>query len=371
MGKGWFSRKTLGLIIITLIFSAAVLSAAVMYRQQTESDVENGGSLPDGIPRLVWNSENYEESMTALESYFYELQPKVAIKNAPDFKWEDICPDHFWVKSFTVTSYSNTSYKVYNFSYINGAKNSKKMAAAIDKEAQEIIDTVRSASQVDKWKEVLGVHDELIKRTTFIRNDDNSGNTRNLYGALVEHKAVCQGYSYAFSYILKKMGFDSKEIFSEEHMWNRIDSLSSTERYIDVTWDDHDTVDSRGESYVHHDFFCLTKFEMEQFEEHTPEGNRSDPDLSDAQSGDNYYTHMGYYIKSGDEIGFHACALEQFRSGRNLLEFRFESIEDYLNAENQIKTVLPTLGYSDKYYTYKRDELMTFSVGLYPADEAQ
>lgn len=363
------SRRIVWLVIMTVIFSAAVLSAAVLYRQQTDAKIENGASLPDGIPKLDWDSSHDEESMLALESYFYELQPKVAIKNAPDFEWKDICPDHFWVKSFTVTSYKNTPYKVYGFTYIDGAKNNKKMAAAIDAEAQDIINTVRKERSGSTWDDIIGVHDELIRRIKFIKDDNDNGNTRNLYGALVEHRAVCQGYSYAFSYILKKMGYVSSEIYSREHMWNRIDSLESAENYIDVTWDDYDDSDRNGQPYIHHDFFCIAKEEMEQFDEHTPES--ADTNNRTAPKGDNYYTKKGYYIKSGDEMGFHACALEQFNSGKNLLEFRFEDPEDYLKADEQIMTILLSLGYSDKYYTFKKNELLTFSVGLYPPADAE
>ena len=370
MEKRSADRRTVWLILLTIIFSAAVLSGAVMYRQQLEADGAKETAIPDGIPKMSWDKTRSEESMLELEAYFYELQPKVAIKNSPDFEWKDICPDHFWVKEFTVTTYKNSPYKVYNFTYIDGAKDNKKMAAAIESEAQDIIN-IALAKDSDIWNRILTVHDELIRRIYFVSDDNGDGNTRNLYGALVEHRAVCQGYAYAFSYILKNMDIDVSEIYSDEHMWNRVGSLDSGERYIDVTWDDYNNQDSSGRPYIHHDFFCLSKAEMEHFGEHNPEKNIQ-PKESDPQSaGDNYYTKMGYYIKSGDQMSFNACALQQYQSGKNLLEFRFESPDDYKQAEEWIRSILPALGYSEKYYTYKKDELLTFSAGLYPPADAE
>ena len=70
-------------------------------------------------------------------------------------------------------------------------------------------------------------------------------------------------------------------------------------------------------------------------------------------------------------MSFNACALQQYQSGKNLLEFRFESPDDYKQAEEWIRSILPALGYSEKYYTCKKDELLTFSAGLYPPADAE
>lgn len=73
-----------------------------------------------------------------------------------------------------------------------------------------------------------------------------------LYGALVNHKAVCEGYSYAFDYLSSQLGVDTVCICGtaentdtqgnttdELHQWNAV--MLDGEWYMaDITWDDAD-----------------------------------------------------------------------------------------------------------------------------------
>ncbi len=370
MTKRQFSgRKNVLLMLIVLIISAAVVSGAVLWRQHSDDDKRRAAAIPQDIPYLIWDRQNEAYSMQMLEYYLSERTPQVAIRNNPEFEWRDLCAYHFWVRSFSVTTYENTNYKVYHFVYTNDAGNMESMTKELETEAEDIIRTVRSMQYGDPWDEMLAVHDELIRRTQFVRSDDGGEHIRDLYGALVEHKAVCQGYAYAFTYLLDKLGYHSSDIYSKEHLWNRADDLMGSERYIDVTWDDYNNADRNGVPYIHHDFFCITKEEMALFDDHTPESDAIEEDTGGA--GDNYYRRKQYYISSGDTIAFRASALEQFHSGKNLLEFRFESKDDFDKAAEEIKVILATLGYKEKYYTYSKNELLTFSVGLYPPVDAE
>lgn len=361
------SRRILILILIIAVITGIFIP--VIYHAVENSNAVKEISVPDGVPLIKWNNSNQNDSMKLLSDYLINLTPKVAIKNAPEFKWKDICPFHFWVKNFSVTTYENAEFKVFNFIYSSDAENNRQMASEIEKEAGDIIDTVRETSGTDKWENILSVHDELIRRTEFVSDDENTGHTHDLYGALAEHKAVCQGYTYAFNYILEKMGYQSTDIYSDEHIWSKVDTIDSSEKYIDVTWDDYNNADRFGNPYIHHDFFCITKREMELFDEHKPE-DRSDkePDTTD---GDNYYKKRGYYISKGDLIGFQVCAMEQFKSGKNLLEFRFESLRDFNKANEWTKSILAELGYDEKYYIYSKSELLTFSAGLYVPEDSE
>ena len=357
------------LLIAVFVIAAAVLPSALAHKYVEESAAPEEVSIPDGIPVVEWDEEDRDASMQRMEEYLITLEPEIAVENSPDFEWKDICPYHFWVKSFSVTTYEKASLKVYRFTYADDAENNRKMSADVDRQADKIIDVVKEKNCDDVWKIILTVHDELIRRTEFVGEDKTGAHIHDLYGALVEHKAVCQGYTYAFSYILDKLGIRSKDIYSEEHIWNKIEDLSGAERYIDVTWDDYNNADRFGVPYIHHDFFCITKKEMEQFDEHQPE-DYSDTE-SNSETGDNYYRRMHYYIKSGDEIGFRACAMEQYESGKNLLEFRFESKEDFDKANDWMISILHELGYQGQYYIYSKKELLTFSAGLYVPDNAE
>ncbi len=61
----------------------------------------------------------------------------------------------------------------------------------------------------------------------------------NMYGALVNKTAVCQGYAKSYQYMLGLLGIDSRLCVSEElnHMWNIV-TIDGVEYHVDVTHDD-------------------------------------------------------------------------------------------------------------------------------------
>lgn len=68
-------------------------------------------------------------------------------------------------------------------------------------------------------------------------------NAFSSYGALVEKKAVCEGYSRAFQLLCNGVGIDTINVIGnsqgELHMWNAV-KLDGDYYYVDVTWDDND-----------------------------------------------------------------------------------------------------------------------------------
>ena len=70
----------------------------------------------------------------------------------------------------------------------------------------------------------------------------------NLYGVMVDHQAVCEGYAYSFDYLCSELGVDSVcicgTVEDEEnadilHLWNAVE-LDGEWYQADVTWDDLD-----------------------------------------------------------------------------------------------------------------------------------
>ena len=79
--------------------------------------------------------------------------------------------------------------------------------------------------------------------------DDEHPSLFNLYGTLVDHSAVCEGYAYTFDYLCSELGIDTVCIcgyvntdddpYDTLHLWNAV--LLDDEWYMaDVTWDDPD-----------------------------------------------------------------------------------------------------------------------------------
>ncbi|MGI6191895.1 MAG: transglutaminase domain-containing protein [Eubacterium sp.] len=111
----------------------------------------------------------------------------------------------------------------------------------------------------------MEIHDKLCKQITY--NDAANASdaffydpSHTAYGALVNGKAVCDGYALAYSYLLKKCGISSAVALgyvgsnaqTGGHAWNLV-KLSGSWYEADATWDDNDTNNSYG-----HDFLFIT-----------------------------------------------------------------------------------------------------------------
>ena len=115
-----------------------------------------------------------------------------------------------------------------------------KMDTDLENKVVEIADKFRHLSDVDK---VMAVHDYLIDHIEYA----DSHIVRRAYGALIERKAVCQGYAQAFQKILSNLNIEGHTVIGYNipataadpvlHEWNRV-KLDGKWYYIDLTWDD-------------------------------------------------------------------------------------------------------------------------------------
>lgn len=131
----------------------------------------------------------------------------------------------------------------------------------------------------DKYSKVLQVHDWIIENLEYSLDIQNA-NTYNLYGALINKSAVCEGYAEAFKYILDELGIPcilvsgtatNSEGITENHAWNYV-QIDEKWYAVDTTWDDPIV---KGFGYVtnsvKHKYFLQGSKKMN--ENHTTRGN--------------------------------------------------------------------------------------------------
>lgn len=127
------------------------------------------------------------------------------------------------------------TYAVDNFTYSLMLDGMQKRAEQIAKQARKI---------KDEYSRIEFIHDEIVKNTEYFPENDPEayvGYTHYAYGALVEGKAVCQGYSAAFSYVCRLSNIQCITVYGtsrgESHSWNKV--LCDGKWYnVDLTWDD-------------------------------------------------------------------------------------------------------------------------------------
>ena len=108
-----------------------------------------------------------------------------------------------------------------------------------------------------KEQKLLYLHDYLVTHTQY----DQSYQRHTAYDAIVEHKAVCQGYAEAYADLAKRAGIPAVVITSRynNHAWNAV-NLNNNWYYVDCTFDD--PIGPSDPLYCKHDNFLRNEAGM-------------------------------------------------------------------------------------------------------------
>lgn len=100
-----------------------------------------------------------------------------------------------------------------------------------------IADVMRGAdSSWSDMEKALYVNDYLARNCQYV---SGASNAHSSYGALVDKKAVCQGYALAFLELTRQLGVTCEMVtsVSVNHAWNMI-KVGDNYYHVDVTWND-------------------------------------------------------------------------------------------------------------------------------------
>lgn len=101
-------------------------------------------------------------------------------------------------------------------------------------------EAAKGSSELEK---VLIIHDYLVTNCSYDYGNTTGGeypdDDYTAYGVLVKHCAVCNGYAFAFSYILQQLGISSYIVDSDSmnHAWNLV-QVGGRWYHVDTTRDD-------------------------------------------------------------------------------------------------------------------------------------
>ena len=152
--------------------------------------------------------------------------------------------EQFWLgNAYSVTYDPSTSSAVSLVpTYILSGTALATAKAAFRAAVSEMLDGITSSMSEFEREKLL--HDRLAVKVTY---DGTAANAHNSYGAIVEGKAVCEGYAEAFQYLLRKAGIQSFIMTGvsnnpstgtpEGHAWNAV-RIDGKYYHVDTTWDD-------------------------------------------------------------------------------------------------------------------------------------
>ncbi len=248
--------------------------------------VSSGGNSfanpPDPVPRPTPYIANYYYSVLDQhqQSYYDRLYTAaismesgwVVLGDARENYKSDIAivrnaltcdhPELFWIPSFYVaatTTDSGVKKAVVYFSasseglpsYLVSRTEKQTMSAKLQEEISKIKAQV---SATDPFEIEHQLHDILLSRVTYT-TDPADPLIYTAYGALVNGKAVCEGYSKAMKLLLDEFKISSITVTGvaagENHMWNMV-CLGTDWYHLDATWNE------LGADAISHEYFNLT-----------------------------------------------------------------------------------------------------------------
>lgn len=162
-------------------------------------------------------------------------------------------PELFHIKSVGFTVMKNTLNSM-TIEYCYTQEEYASMYAECEAVAEDMLEDIKEAEFLNEAEKALLVHDRLALKCVY-DNQLTHTNKFDMYGALVDGYAVCEGYTKAYMYLLGKLGIKSEICASDTlvHSWNIV-YIDGVPYHVDVTWDD--VIGLAGE--VYHDNFLLS-----------------------------------------------------------------------------------------------------------------
>lgn len=169
-------------------------------------------------------------------------------------------PSLFFVdREFAIQYSKDFSRVILNFDYIYSKSESQKMMSEMRKAGLKAIKGI--TDDMSSIEKALVVHDYVILNCSY----DHKEEYYSAYDCLVRKKAVCQGYSLAFMYIMRDLlGYDCTVVFTDtqNHSWNAL-RIGNSWYHVDLTSDDPTFSSYGGQPYdgggeVLHENFLLS-----------------------------------------------------------------------------------------------------------------
>lgn len=285
----------------------------------------------------------------------------------------------FWMPyTYILSEYNdgNDDYSVIAFNHQGESSNTKynvtleerdKMIAKFDVEVIKILNKVKGIKS--SYDLEIFFNDYICENTEYVSNGDLVGTA---YGALVNKKAHCEGYSRAFKYLCNQVDIECDLVcgvsFDEGHMWNVV-NIDGIHSYVDVTWNDRTDYKSYlyfnvNEEQMSQDHI-LSPLHTELDDEEIENGSFNFFKRSVTYKGNTYYERTGSVLPLSYEKKAADTIRREFKKGNNYAEMMFTSkntLSKFRKGEikfiSAIQKELPNI--TIKSYIFERDVLVLF-----------
>lgn len=239
--------KKLTVLFLTMLVVILSVPTVTVFANNDDIDMRYGRKQLGKMPNGANMQTVYDELVTGCGQGLTEINIGIGGLNidvVKDFEtifslfYSDY-PEYFWLNNGGYNVSYNQNSIVVNPTYNLTGDQLENAKLLYNTKVNSFINDL-SGSDYDKAKTL---HDRLINATEY----QTSQNDQNAYGALVDGKAVCNGYARAYQHLLLEAGIPAwyvsgKSInpvtnITEGHAWNVV-KLDNNWYYTDITWDD-------------------------------------------------------------------------------------------------------------------------------------
>lgn len=305
-----------------------------------------------------------------IDENVYSLKPDIDINNVNKNEIKKIVeyykadnPQVFWLKSdFSLDQQLFTDNIIgvnLEYYYIDNTSSKQiiytkdlvsKMNKELENESNRIIQSV--PVYYTDYQKAKYIHDYLVSS---IEYDENANFSHNVYGALVEKKAVCDGLSKAYMYLLSQLDIESHIVYGKSkegvaHSWNII-KLDDDYYHVDLTWD----MPQGDSNTILYSNFCITDEDVKKNRIiYSPYNNINDNIYAPIPKCDsteyNYYQKEGLLISSYTDADLNYILdliNEIVQNKENSIQIRFKQSDDFDKFVEEL-----TQGTNDKFYRF-------------------
>ena len=247
-------------IASVFLFLAIVFSVVVSMGISVSADVEYDVTMNpeylykdiiDAVYDEFYNFSNYyEETETTDVDYDFIIEIDLSHLNINVDVVFDIfrtlfCqyPEFFFLDGWMSASYYPDTGMSASI-YFRTAYHIDEIPEMIEKFEASVSSVLEEASKLKTdLDKILFVHNYIVMNTKYnqevIDGGDGEYRVYTAYGVLVDRDAVCQGYAFAFNYLVRRLGIVSDYVISDEinHGWNIV-KVGNYWYHLDATWDD-------------------------------------------------------------------------------------------------------------------------------------
>lgn len=263
---------------------------------------------------------------------------------------EQICeqPEFFWLDGYTYYN-AGAEYRVeFDWKYTDLSRR----RAQVEQAGELALASVPEGA--GDYETALALHDWLCDHVEYQYSPD--GSDQDLYGALVNGRCVCAGYSAGYEYLLRRAGLQAETVRGsadngggvQSHAWTKV-VLDGEIYYTDVTWDDQANHPD-GHTYG---WFAVTSARMASTHFADPElGAEMTPSFAVAC---NYHYRNGWVLEEFSTEGLAQILSAQTGDSLTVLAGSAEVYQQLLALLRDDQTMFPLLeqaGHPANRYTF-------------------